>query len=78
MDLAVIIKFLLSISPWLIAKIFILILLFLYFCFAGIIVRQVDLMNQVLEAKFSPIIRLVALVHLGATICIFFLALIVL
>jgi len=78
MTFETILKFLFSISPWSIVKIFILILSFLYICFAGIIVRQVDLMNQVLEAKFSPVIRLISLIHLGATIFIFFLALIVL
>ena len=71
-----ILKIIFSISPWFIAKIFIMILLFLYICLGGIILRQVDLMNQVLEAKFSPIIRLVSLAHLIVTIFIFLLALI--
>jgi len=73
-----ILRFLSSISPWFIIKVFVVILLFFYILLAGIVVRQVDLMNQVLEAKFSPIVHFISLIHLGVVIFIFFLSLIIL
>jgi hypothetical protein len=63
------------ISPWSIVKIFILILLALYIIFAAVLNRQVTLMNQVLEAKFSPIIKLLAIIHLFVTLGLFLIAL---
>lgn len=78
MNLEAIFNFLFSISPWLLVKLFFLIALLLYGFFAGIIVRQVDLMNKILEAKFSPIIYLFALIHLVAVFFLFLLALIIL
>jgi len=65
-----------NISPWLIVKIVILILLLMYIFFAAILNRQVTLMNHVLEAKFSPLIKLFALIHVLIIIFIFALALI--
>lgn len=78
MNISLLFKIFSSISPWLIVKIFALIWLGFYIIFAGIIVRQIELMNKILEAKFSPIIRLIALIHLGLTISLFLLALVIL
>lgn len=63
-------------SPWLIVKIIILILFLFYIFFAAILNRQVTLMNHVLEAKFSPFIKLFAIIHLLFIIFIFVIALI--
>lgn len=67
-----------KISPWSVVKIFILILLLLYVIFAAVLYRQVNLMNQILEAKFSPLLRLIALIHLLAIITILLIALVIL
>ncbi len=61
--------------PWGFIKIMIVILLTLYIIFAAICFRQIDLMNQVVEAQISPALRLVGLVHLGVAIFILLLAL---
>jgi len=65
-----------NISPWFIVKIIVLTLLLFYIFFAAILNRQVTLMNHVLEAKFSPLIKLFALIHLLIIIFVFALALI--
>lgn len=65
-----------NISPWFVVKIIILVLLVFYIFFAAILNRQVTLMNHVLEAKFSPLIKLFALIHLLFIIFVFALALI--
>ncbi len=66
---------LLNISPWLIVKVFTLILLLLYIIFAAVLNRQVTLMNQILEAKFSPIIKLISVIHFFVAIAIFIISL---
>lgn len=64
-----------AISPWFIGKILILILLVLYIIFALVLNRQVTLMNQVLFARFSPVIKFLAVIHLLIVIGVFVLAL---
>ena len=59
-------------------KLFILIGLALYIIFALILVRQEQLMADVLEEIFEPVLRIITIVHLLASIGVFFLALIVL
>jgi len=66
----------LTISPWFIIKIAVLILLVFYLIFAAVLNRQVSLMNQVLEAKFSPFLKFIAVIHLIAILLIFLLVLI--
>lgn len=60
--------------PWIFIKLFILILLLFYIIFAAICLRQIDLMNQVVEAQISPSLKLIGFLHLGAAVFIFFLA----
>lgn len=50
----------------------------MYIVFAVVIVRQEQLMANVLEEHFEPFLRLVALIHLVAAIVVFLLALILL
>lgn len=64
--------------PWLFVKFFVVILLLFYIIFAAICFRQIDLMNQMVEAQISPFLRLIGLIHLLAATGIFFLALIIL
>jgi len=67
--------FLTSLSPFIIIKVFVLTILALYIIFALICFRQVDLMNKVVEAQISPVLRLIALIHLGAAVFVFLLSL---
>lgn len=65
---------LVSLSPWFYVKIFVLVLLLFYTIFAAICLRQVDLMNQVVEAQISPVLRTIAILHLAGAIFTFLLA----
>lgn len=64
--------------PWGFVKIAILILIGLYVIFAAVIVRQEQLMSKVVEIPTSPVLRLVAILHLLASVAVFFLALVLL
>lgn len=61
--------------PWVFLKIVIFVLALFYTIFAAICLRQTDLMNQMVEAQISPVLRLIAIVHLGAAIFLLILAL---
>lgn len=67
-----------SLWPWGFVKIFLLTLLLFYAVFAAICLRQIDLMNQMVEAQISPALRMVAIIHLGAAVFVFLLTLFVL
>lgn len=56
------------------AKIIVLISLTLYLIFAGVMVRQEQLMANVLEEGFEPILRLITIIHLLLTIGLILLA----
>lgn len=56
---------------WFIVKIFFLIGLLVYVVFAGVVVRQVYLMTETLEAGFETPIKIVVWAHLGVAIGIF-------
>lgn len=62
----------------LIVKVCFLLGIGLYSLFAAIIVRQEQLMANVLEETFEPVLRVVAITHLAAAIGLFLLALILL
>ncbi|HCM37437.1 MAG: hypothetical protein UV61_C0010G0006 [Candidatus Gottesmanbacteria bacterium GW2011_GWB1_43_11] len=66
----------LAFFPWGFAKLAILVLIGIYIVFAAIMVRQEQLMAKVIEIPFSPILRLVALVHLLASVIVWLLALV--
>lgn len=59
-------------------KIGILIGLSLYAIFAGIVVRQEQLMADVLEEGFEPILRILTILHFAASIALIILATIIL
>lgn len=67
-----------SFFPWLIVKIAIMVLVFCYIVFAALIVRQEQLMNRVVEIPVFPVLRLVAIAHLIASVTVFVLALVLL
>lgn len=67
-----------ALPPLFFVKIFLLVLLVFYIVFATVCYHQVGLMNRVVEAQISPILRLIALIHLGLSIFTFFLALLIL
>lgn len=50
----------------------------LYIVFAAVILRQEQLMANVLEESFEPILRLASFLHLAAAIGVFVLALLIL
>ncbi len=50
----------------------------LYIVFAAVILRQEQLMANVLEESFEPVLRLAAYIHLAAAVGVFFLALFIL
>lgn len=50
----------------------------LYIVFAAVILRQEQLMSQVLEEAFEPVLRFAAILHLIAAIAVFLLALLIL
>lgn len=59
-------------------KIGILIGLLLYAIFAGIVVRQEQLMADVLEEGFEPILRILTILHFAASVALIILAVIIL
>lgn len=60
------------------AKVFVLVGLGLYAIFAGIMIRQEQLMAAVLEEAFEPILRLLTILHFAAAMSLLILALIIL
>lgn len=64
-------KSLFFISPFVIIKIAILILLLLYVAFAFIVERQTIIMSKVVEADVTENIKLASLLHLFSTIFLF-------
>ena len=73
-----IITLLMAAFPWGYVKLAILIMILLYGVFAAVIVRQEQLMAKVVEVPQSPLLRLVALVHLVVAIGTLFLSFILL
>ena len=63
---------------WLVMKLMILIGLGIYIVFAAVIVRQEQLMSKVLEASPEKILFLTTWLHLGASLVVFLLALLIL
>lgn len=65
-------------GPWIFVKVMFLAGLFVYLMFGIIIVRQSQLMNETIEAKHNEIVKLMAWMHLGLTIFILFVAVVML
>jgi hypothetical protein len=62
----------------LLLKIFGIVGLLIYTVFAGVLVRQEQLMAHVLEEQFQSLIRTLVIVHLIATFVLLFMAIILL
>ncbi|MBI3386002.1 hypothetical protein HY031_02870 [Candidatus Gottesmanbacteria bacterium] len=63
---------------FLILKILILVALVVYTIFAAVIFRQEQLMADVLEETFEPVLRILTTVHLMASLVLFFFAIVLL
>jgi hypothetical protein len=59
-------------------KVFSIVGLLIYAVFAGVLVRQEQLMAHVLEEQFQPILRVLVIAHLIATAVLLLLAIILL
>lgn len=59
-------------------KIFSIVGLVIYTVFAGVLVRQEQLMAHVVEEQFQPVIRLLVVIHLIATLILLLAAFILL
>ncbi|OGG13877.1 hypothetical protein A2773_03790 [Candidatus Gottesmanbacteria bacterium RIFCSPHIGHO2_01_FULL_39_10] len=63
---------LINFSPFLLIKIPILVLLFLYIIYALIILRQTMIMSKIVEVDVTPTLQFITLIHFLASIAIFF------
>lgn len=68
----------LNISIWTIVKIFVLIGFAIYGVFAVVLVRQVKLMTETLDAGLDEFVKFLSYVHLAFAVLVFILALIIL
>lgn len=67
-----------GLNPYSIVKIFVMVGLLMYVIFAFVVVRQEQLMSQVLEGHGQQGLRIITLIHLVVVILLFLLALIIL
>ena len=63
-----------SVGLWTILKILTIIGTVIYMGFAAVMVRQERLMAGVLEEQFEPVLRILTLIHLAASVFAIFLA----
>jgi hypothetical protein len=63
-------------GPWVLVKVMFLIGLFVYLMFGLIIVRQAQLMNETIEAKYNGIVKAGAWLHFGLTLFVLVVAVI--
>lgn len=69
---------LIGITIWVIAKIFVIIVLGLYLVFALVVVRQVQLMTDTVEMGFEIPLKLVSFLHFVFAVGVLILAIIIL
>ncbi len=69
---------LISINPYSILKLFIIIGLLMYIIFSAVVVRQVQLMSGVVGGHGQRWIKIISLVHAVAVVLLFLMALIIL
>lgn len=72
MDINTIIDALISSGAFIVIKYISIILMILHVLFSLIVVRQTQMMTKVLEAKISPLILLISIIHLLASIFVLF------
>ena len=73
-----IIKFLLGIQFWDVVKILVCFGLLVYIIAALVIVKQVNMMVDVIDGQMNPIIKGIALIHFLGAILVFLIALVIL
>ncbi len=59
-------------------KIGVILFLFIYVIFAGVVIKQVRIMTETVRVGFEPQIKLLVFAHFLASLVLFFLALIIL
>ncbi len=73
-----VIKLILNISVWGVAKLLVLIALLIYLIFAAVVVRQICLMTQVVSGELDLPIKIAAWLHFFFAIFIILLAVVIL
>lgn len=71
-------KYILNFAVWDLARGILLLFLALYLVFALLVVRQISLLNSVLGTHFSPLFRIVALLHVFLAVGVLVFAFVVL
>jgi hypothetical protein len=77
-EIGQIIQFLSQIQFWDIVKILVCFALFLYVLVALVVLKQVNMMADVLDGQMNPTVKGIALFHLLGAILVFLIALVVL
>lgn len=72
------ISFLTNIPVWAIVKVFFIIALLIYLIFASVVVRQAQLMTQVISGQLNWIIKIIAWLHFFFALFVIFLAVVIL
>jgi len=78
MTLDTLFNFIFNINIWIIAKVLVCFSLLIYLVFAGIMVRQVNLMTESIKLGWDWVLKIVALMHLLVAILVFLSALFIL
>lgn len=68
----------LDLSAWFLVKLLFLSAFLLYVAFAGIVVRQINLMTNTLEVGLEGFLRLVSWMHFAFAVGVFILAVLIL
>lgn len=71
-------NYILNFAVWDLTRVGLLVFLGLYVIFSLLVVRQVNLLNSVLGTHFSPLFRVVALLHVVLAVGVFVFALAIL
>jgi hypothetical protein len=66
-----------TITPWTILKLFVLLALSIYIVFAVVAIRQVQLMTSTFKTGFELPLKIISLLHLGLVIFIFIIVIII-
>ncbi len=77
-DLSQLIQLLLRIQFWDVVKVLVCFALFIYVLVALVVVKQVQMMIEVLDGEINSVLKSVALFHLLGAILVFLIALLVL
>ena len=77
-DLAKLIPLLMKVQFWDVIKVLVCFALFIYVLVALVVVRQVNMMTEVVHGQMDAVIKNVALIHLLGAILVFLIALAIL